>query len=490
MSETKQPQSDAILSPEEHVLSTLEQDGSRRWLKPRLSLGKWWKLRRNFGYFLIALFTVLPFLKIGGKQAFLLDIPGRQFTIFGYTFLPTDTVLLAIFMVALLLTIFLMTAFFGRVWCGWACPQTVYMEYVFRPIERFFDGTKGKGGPAKKKNPQWKIVLRYVVYLVVCFYLANTFLAYFVGVDELLVWARQSPFEHPRPFFIVAVVTFFMMFDFCVFREQTCILACPYGRFQSVLLDQESLIVSYDENRGEPRGKGKRKLPIVSDQPSLGDCIDCNQCVVVCPTGIDIRDGLQMECINCTQCIDACDAVMEKVKKPKGLIRYSSQSNNAGRISTFFRPRTIIYPVLLIGLVIAFVLVFNYRQGFNVKVLRAKGNPYSVEADGRIRNNLRLKVYNRTDKNLDIVVSVVSPKEMEIPSQQVKIHLDPGPTNFQEFPIAPIVPFKVFRRGNANFTIKLDNGKGVVREVSWVLKGPKKKPKEKSPAENKVKSDS
>ena len=297
--------SSPILQPEEHVLSTLEADGSRRWLKPKLSKGALLLKRRILAYVLIAIFTLVPFIKIAGKPLVLLDITARRFTILGFTFLPTDTVLLAIFMVGLLLSVFLFTALFGRVWCGWACPQTVYMEFLFRPIERLFEGTVGRGGYKKKVAP-WRTALKYVVYFILCVYLANTFLAYFIGVDRLSEWVTQSPFRHPVPFAVMAFVTFAMMVDFCYFREQLCLIACPYGRFQSVLLDQNSLIVAYDKNRGEPRGKlRKKKKDQAEALPIIGDCIDCGNCVTTCPTGIDIRKGLQMECINCTQCIDA-----------------------------------------------------------------------------------------------------------------------------------------------------------------------------------------
>lgn len=220
--------SDPLLTPDEHVLSTLESDGSRRWLFPRLSAGYFWKVRRIVGYALIALFVALPHLRINGKPSILLDITQREFTILGYTFLPTDTLLLALLMLSIFLTIFLLTAMFGRVWCGWACPQTVYLEFVYRPIERFFMGTSGRGGVPSKKLPSYRKVAMYIVYLLLSMALAHTFLAYFVGVERLSQWVRQSPFEHPAPFFVMALTTGLMMFDFVFFREQLCLIACPY----------------------------------------------------------------------------------------------------------------------------------------------------------------------------------------------------------------------------------------------------------------------
>ena len=320
------PDNDALLEAPEHVLSTLEQDGSRRWLRPRLSMGRWWHRRRVVAYLLMVVFVAVPHIRIGGQPAILLDIPAREFTILGRTFLPTDTLLLALLMLTVFVSIVLVTAIAGRAWCGWACPQTVYMEFLFRPIDRLFEGTAGKGGKAKNAKSFPRQAARFIVYAILCAFLAHTFLAYFVGTDRLSQWVQSSPIEHPVAFFVMAATLGLMLFDFMFFREQLCLIACPYGRFQSVMLDQQSMIVAYDHVRGEPRKKGKHK-----ETDNVGDCVDCNQCVVVCPTGIDIRNGLQMECINCTQCIDACDEVMDRVGSPQGLIRYSSQDSIAGR---------------------------------------------------------------------------------------------------------------------------------------------------------------
>ena len=309
----------------EQILSTLRADGSRRWLKPRLSPGRWLNRRRALGYALIALFVVLPHVRIAGKPALLLDVAHRQFTFFGTTLYPTDTFLLALLLLIVFLSLFFLTALFGRVWCGWACPQTVYLELVFRPIERFFEGAPGK----KTKAGAWRRPAKIAVYVLLAFALAHTFLSYFVGTDALRVWMTRSPLEHPISFLIVAGVTGLMLFDFGFFREQLCIVACPYGRMQSVMLDKDSLIIGYDRLRGEPRGKMRKKpkgdVHLETVEPERGDCIDCHMCVTTCPTGIDIRDGLQLECVNCTQCIDACDSIMHKIGKPRGLIRYSSQ---------------------------------------------------------------------------------------------------------------------------------------------------------------------
>ncbi len=461
--------SSPILQPEEHVLSTLESDGSRRWLKPKLSKGVLLFRRRVLAYVLIAIFTVLPFIKIGGKPFILLDIPAREFTVFGFTFLPTDTVLLAIFLVGLLLSVFLFTTLFGRVWCGWACPQTVYMEFLFRPIERLFEGTVGRGGH-KKKVASWRVAAKYVVYFVLCVYLANTFLAYFVGVDRLSQWVTQSPLEHPIPFAIMAAVTFAMMFDFCYFREQMCLIACPYGRFQSVLLDQNSLIVAYDENRGEPRGKLKKKKSQTDALPILGDCINCGNCVTTCPTGIDIRDGLQMECINCTQCIDACNIVMEKIGREPDLIRFSSQAKDSGKASSLLRARTVIYPLLLLGIASAFLAVFLLSKTFDAVVLREPGNPYTRTDEGQIRNILKLKLTNRTDEAMEFTAVVQQPANavLQFSEDEVKI----APRETKTFHINIVAPPESFELGRANLEILVQNQNQVSRTLKLKLIGP------------------
>ncbi len=456
-----------ILQPEEHVLSTLERDGSRRWLKPKLSKGKLLRLRRWFAYLLIAVFTLIPFIKVAGKPLVLLDITARRFTIFGFTFLPTDTVLLVIFLVGFLLSIFLFTALCGRVWCGWACPQTVYLEFLFRPVERLFDGTIGRGG-LKQQVPAWRTAGKYLVYFFLCVYLANTFLAYFIGVERLEQWVTQSPLQHPVPFLVMAFVTFAMMVDFCFFREQMCLIACPYGRFQSVLLDQNSLIVSYDARRGDPRGKVNKKD--AAALPVLGDCIDCGNCVTTCPTGIDIRQGLQMECINCTQCIDACNLVMEKIQRPPNLIRYSSQSRDQGKQANLFRARTAIYPLLLIGLVSAFFAVFLAGKTFDAVVLREPGNPHVLTEDGRVRNMLKFKMTNRTDEEMKFSAKILEPSGGMFELQESEFELDARDSG--TFHFSAIAPTGVFRMGQANLLIELTNDQGVSRTMRFKMIGP------------------
>ena len=304
---------------EGRVLSTLNPDGSRRLIRPKLSKGRFYRRRLVVAWALVGAFVLIPILKMGGKPLLLLDIPRREFTFFGTTFLPTDTFLLMLLLFGIFVGIFLLTALLGRVWCGWACPQTVYMEYFYRPLERWIEGGRARQLALDAAGPDARRVLKQVVFFAVSALLANTFLAYFVGWDQLISWMTSSPADHPAAFAVMLGTTLLMFLDFAWFREQTCIVACPYGRFQSVLLDRRSLIVGYDAGRGEPRAPWRR-----GEERTAGDCLDCRLCVSTCPTGIDIRDGLQMECIACTQCIDACDEVMDRVGLSRGLVRYTS----------------------------------------------------------------------------------------------------------------------------------------------------------------------
>jgi cytochrome c oxidase accessory protein FixG len=458
---------------EERVLSTLEQDGSRRWLTPKLSKGSFLNRRRVVAYALIGLYTALPFVHVDGKPWVLLDVPARRFTLFGFTFLPTDTVLLALSLVGILLGIFMLTALFGRIWCGWACPQTVYMEFLIRPIERLFDGTRGRGGVPRRPPSFSRTVGKYATYGVVCFLLANTFLAYFVGVKTLAGWMTQSPLHRPLPFVIMASVTALMLLDFAYFREQMCTLACPYGRLQSVLLDRNSVIISYDARRGEPRGAvrktSSRSLPV------LGDCIDCKLCVQTCPTGIDIREGLQMECVSCAQCIDACDRVMAKLGRTPRLIGYSSQARDAGVPTRLLRARTIIYPLILVAIAVALVSGLVSRPSFDAVLLRNPGQPFSLTDDGEVRNVLKLKVTNRTQEELPLTLELESLGAVELATHSDRIILAAGESETVPFTVR--APHDAFESGQLRATLHVHAADGSTRTLDCRLLGPLRPPR-------------
>lgn len=460
---------------QEQVLSTLNVDGSRRWIKPRPMAGRWLNRRRVVGYGLIALFVTLPHIRINDRPALLIDIINRELSLFGSVLYPTDTFLLSLLLISIALSVFFFTAMFGRIWCGWACPQTVYMELLFRPIERLFDGTPGR----RKTAPLAKVRgLKHLVFFVLSLGLAHTFLSYFVGTEALRTWIFGSPLEHPIAFLVMAGVTLAMLFDFGFFREQMCIVACPYGRFQSVMLDKDSLVVGYDRKRGEPRGRRRAQakpvdLTIGATEQPQGDCIDCSMCVQTCPTGIDIRDGLQLECVNCTQCIDACDSIMAKIGKPRGLIRYDSQRVLEGGERRFLRPRTFIYPSLIAILLSVLTVSLMNRQPLYVSVVRGPGNPYTLTDDGMVQNSMRVKLHDRSTAGDTYRVRVLGVPDGTI--QIPEFQLEPG--EIWSEPAIISVPRTAFGDtevpGNLNIELHVLGDSGYETRVECLILGPR-----------------
>jgi cytochrome c oxidase accessory protein FixG len=463
----------------ERVLSTLNPDGSRFKIYPRISRGRFHRARAIVGYGLIALFVLLPYVDIGGKPAILLDLVHREFTFFGATFRPADGFILMLFGLTVVLTIFLVTALAGRVWCGWGCPQTVYMEWVFRPIERLFEGNASESRKLDDHRLHWRRLAKWGVYAVLAFLLANTFLAYFVSASTVWSWTQHSPAAHPVGFTVVLAVTAAMFFDFAYFREQTCIIACPYGRLQSVLLDQQSLIIGYDVARGEPRGKASKKgksLPVVREgapaetAAKLGDCVDCNACVATCPTGIDIRNGLQMECIGCAQCIDACDSIMHKLGRAPGLVRYTSKAQLAGKPRRVLRPRTMIYPALLALVVVLFVVQLGGRTEADVWLLRQEGAPFTMLADGTVSTPIRVKIENRSSKPRTYSLAVKDIPEAKIVMPRTSYLLAPGKPTV--LPIFIESPATAFQRGKRAATVEISDDQGWHTSLAITILGP------------------
>ena len=442
------------------VLATLNDDGSRRWLAPRLSEGRFYRRRRVVGYGLIALFCALPLITVNNQPAVLLDIAARRFVLFGVTFLATDTMLLMLLMISVFVGIFLLTALYGRAWCGWGCPQTVYLEFLFRPVERAILGREYRR-TTLGFTPRWLLLM--LVWLLLALFIAHTFLAWFVGVDALKTWITQSPLEHPTGFLVMAATTGLMLLDFAWFREQMCTVACPYGRFQAALLDRRSTVIGYDTARGEPRGKGD----------GAGDCIDCKACVVTCPTGIDIRDGLQMECVACAQCVDACDAIMTRLDRPLGLVRYASQSELAGDAQKPSRVRAVIYSAILLVLVGALVGFSLTRSEADISVLRGSRSPYEILPSGDISNSIKVRIQNRTGESRTYTVAVPGTPEGSVASADNPLEVAPSATGTIHLVI--VLPADRFDHGQLPVTVRVTDDGSFETDLPYKLLGPKTK---------------
>ncbi|HEU5080046.1 MAG TPA: cytochrome c oxidase accessory protein CcoG [Opitutaceae bacterium] len=391
-----------FVAPNRDDVTTIRADGSRRKIYPADVRGKFTTMRRWSARALIAIYLLLPWIKVRGYPAVFLDVSTRRFHLFGFTLAAQDLWLMFFLISGLGFSLFLLTSLFGRVWCGWACPQTVFLEHVFRRIERWIEGDAHQR--KRLDAAPWGVekILRksatQILFVATAAGVAHLFLAYFVSIPDLWAMMRDNPGEHWGSFLFVFAATGGLYFNFAWFREQMCIVICPYGRMQSALIDEHSMVIGYDAKRGEPRGK----LGI----PDAGACIDCNRCVQVCPTGIDIRQGLQMECIGCTACVDACDQVMTKIQRPTGLIRYDSIAKFSGASTRWIRPRTIVYAVLfLVGSFIA-AWAFSTFEPIDASVSRMRGAPYFVEVDA-VRNQFLLRIVNKDDAvhRFDVKVS-------------------------------------------------------------------------------------
>lgn len=404
--------------PDLDSLYCINPDGSRNTIHPADVKGRYQVRKKIVWTFLVALWVVLPWIEIGGHPAILADIANRRFYLFGETFNAQDFYLAYFLLTGVGFTLFVVSALFGRIWCGYACPQTVFLEGFFRRIERWIEGNAAQRKKLKDAPMSLQKALRrgakWAIFFALSAFLAHNFLSYFMGADEVLAAMTSSPAEHPTAFAFVWIFAGITYLNFAWFREQVCIVICPYGRLQGVLYDEDTINVAYDPGRGEPRGKytkGER-----------GDCIDCYRCVAVCPTGIDIRNGSQLECIGCANCIDACDEVMAKVGQPPGLIRYDSMHGIEGKPRRFVRPRLFLYAfLLLLGATVFAVAAFR-RTPFEAKLVRPQSTPFFV-TDGVVRNPLTLHIVNKQPEAHTFLVEPKVPEQIRvvIPKPEVRL---------------------------------------------------------------------
>jgi cytochrome c oxidase accessory protein FixG len=392
-------------------VATVDAEGRRVWLYPRLPKGELYKWRVRFSYLQLGLLVAGPFIRIRGEPLLMLNIVERKFVILGQVFWPQDFHLFAVLMLIWLVSVIVVTALFGRIWCGWLCPQTVLMEMLFRRIETFIEGQpnhrrKRDAGPWTAEKVRVKL-LKHSVFFALSFVAGNIFLAYIIGSDELIDIITDPPSEHIVGLSLMLLHTAAFYWMYARFREQFCTMLCPYARIQSVLLDDDSLVVAYDQPRGEPRGKRSRAKD--ADNSEKGDCVDCGICQQVCPTGIDIRNGSpQLECINCTACIDGCNGVMGKLGRAPNLIKLTSMNAVSGKPTRRFTPRVVAYCVVLALLTVAFVGLLAGRADTETTLLRTPGQLFQRNADGTIQNLYNAKVLNKGRDPLTVQFTLLS----------------------------------------------------------------------------------
>jgi len=391
-------------------VATIDNEGKRVWLYPKKPSGPLTRARGILSVFLLAFLFLAPFIEINGQQLLLFNILERRFVLFGLVFWPQDFYLFVLATIALVVFIVLFTVVFGRLWCGWACPQTIFMEMVFRKIEYLIEGDARR--QIALNHAPWttqkiiKKILKHSLFFAISFVIGNIFLAYIIGSEQLLIIISEPPSEHLVGFVSMILFSGVFYWVFAFFREQVCTMVCPYGRLQGVLLDPNSIVVIYDFKRGENRGKIEKNRK----RDELGDCIDCHQCVDVCPTGIDIRDGTQLECINCTACIDACNAVMKKVNFPTGLIRYSSFNGIKLSQKLRFTPRIAGYSAVFVILFMLVSILMITRKTIDTTILRTPGVLYQETAEGFISNLYNIKIVNKTFEPRKIGLKLKSPE--------------------------------------------------------------------------------
>ncbi|MCB9870095.1 MAG: cytochrome c oxidase accessory protein CcoG [Planctomycetes bacterium] len=444
-------------------LYTINPDGSHRKIHPADVKGRFQRRKKILWGILIAIYLVVPWVKIGGNPAILIDIGRRQFFLLGNTYNAQDFYLAFFFVTGLAFSLYVISSLWGRLWCGYACPHTVFLEGVFRRIERWIEGSAGQRERLAKSGwgfeKVWRRGLKWAIYLGLSLILSHTFLSYFMPVEKVFEATVSPPSHNPTAFTFILVFTAIIYFNFTWFREQLCIVICPYGRLQSVLYDEHTVNVGYDRTRGEPRKHYK--------ETDRGACIDCFRCVSVCPTGIDIRNGTQLECVGCANCVDACDDVMDKIGQPRGLIRYDSQAGFHGLKRRLLRPRTALYGVLLVIGLVVFLVMASGRTAFEARVLRVKGVPYTLDGDV-VTNVYSLHLVNKLPHRAEFRIAQKpgSPVQLVIPAPAVTL----DPFGAQRIPIIGRIQRAALKPG-AKIEVTVVTGE-THREIEEVFLGP------------------
>lgn len=399
-------------------ISTVDESGKRVWIYPKKPKGRFFNRRLLVGWAILGFFFATPFITLpNGQPLLMLNVFERKFVLFGHLFVPQDFFVLALTLILIFVSVILFTVAFGRIWCGWACPQTLFMELIFRQIEYLVEGDAAKQR-ALNKAP-WngakirKRITKHALFIIISSIIGHTFLGILVGSGEVLEMLSEGPADHMGVFIGITAVSILVYLVFSQFREQVCIAVCPYGRLQGVLLDKDSVVISYDYQRGEPRGRlSKQKRDKTKE---WGDCIDCHQCVDVCPTGIDIRNGTQLECVNCTACIDACDSIMDKIGKPRGLVRYASENQIKNQTKFRFTPRMIAYSGILVILLSIVTYLISTRSIVETTILKTTGQKmYEKTDDGQITNMYTIQIVSKTSDDLNLELKLVAPKGAEM----------------------------------------------------------------------------
>ena len=447
------------VAPDEDRLYSLSADGKRKFMHPVVHKGRFWKVRRAIAYTLVAAFFGLPHIPVGGYPAVMLDVVTRRSHVFGATFYPTDTLILVALGFGVIVTVFFVASSFGRLWCGFSCPQTVWLEFFFRPIEAFL-ARRLRGRTIAIRAVTW------TAWTALALLMSSTFVAYFTGWKPLVRGLATEPLAWQGPLFAIGLVTAAIVFDFGWFRDQMCTIACPYGRLQNVMSDQDTILVAYDEKRGDPKVKLKDRKEGVR----AGDCIDCRACVNSCPTGTDIRRGLQPECIGTAQCIDACNEVMIAQRKPIGLVRYTSGREQAGGVRRVWRARTFAYLALMSVAWGSFGVMVLTRSDALVEVVRGGRETYRLLPTGEIANQQRVRITNQVSDAQRFTIEVLSPANARLVVSESPIVVEPE--QVVTVNVVTTVPQSVFVDGQAPVRYVVRSDRGFRKDVEFLLLGP------------------